>query len=132
MVWRTLALSAVNVVTALLIFFPLLEITTTGMEDSIYLHSAPIYFFLIQVGLGVFAVVIDMLNKKVQLQSKLIASAVVLSGTYAGIVLWLSFTYTAVGHLGVDATIQPGAWLPLFNVIIFFVVWVDQRRNVIK
>lgn len=132
MLWRTLALSAINVVTVLLIFVPLFEITTTGMEDTIYLHSPSLYLFGIQVALGIFAVVIDMLNKKVKLQSKLIASAVVLSGTYAGIMIWLVTEYTADGCYSVDKDIKAGTFLPLVNVVIFFLVWIHQRRSIIQ
>jgi hypothetical protein len=131
MLWRTFVLSGVNAVTALLIFVPLFEITTTGMEDAIYLHSGPLYIFGIQVGLGIFAVVIDMMNKKVKLQSKLITAAVVLSGTYAGIIIWLSST-AEISCLSNGKTLNAGTFLPLLNVVFFFSVWVHQRRSVIQ
>jgi hypothetical protein len=129
MMWRTVVLSAVNAVTVLLVFAPIVEMNTVLSEDALYLHDSP-SFFLIQVALGIFAVIIDMLEKKQHLQSKLLTAAVALAVTSAGVILWLALTADQAEHFGGVSTVQVGAWLPLLNVLLFGIVWFDQRRRV--
>jgi hypothetical protein len=129
MLRRTLVLSAVNVVTVLLVFIPLVRVTAAGSVDALYIHStSPAYLFFIQAGLGIFAVVIDMLNRKPHLQTKLLTAAVALSATLAGVVLWLVFDADNY-HSASEYTVETGTWLPLLNVFLFAIVWYDQRKN---
>lgn len=128
MVWRTVVLSAVNVVTVLMVFVPIMRTVTPYSDEASYIHNS-LYLFLIQVATGIFAVVIDMLNKKPHLQSKLLAAGVALSATLAGIILWLVFTAGNQDCFTGDPQVQIGAWIPLLNVLLFGMVWYDQRKR---
>ena len=130
MLWRTLALSAVNAVTVLMVFVPVAGVVLSRIEVDLYLHGeglAP--FFFIQVGLGIFAVVIDMLNKRPSLQLKLLVTAVVLSIVEAVVILWLVSNDAHYGDAATGHSFKTGAFLPLINVVLFLLVWFDQRRT---
>lgn len=130
MVWRTLVLSAVNFVTCMMVFMPIIIVTSPGHEQELFLHNGrAVYFFWIQAALGVFAVVIDLLSRKIKLQSKLITAGLALSIVLAGIVLWLSFSFDGIGCFDYDHEIGTGAWMPLLNVVLFGAMWIDQRRK---
>lgn len=129
MLWKTILLSSVNLVTVLMVIIPVATVQTSGFEEEIFVHSGPAYFFFIQIALGIFAVIIDVLNKRPHLQTKLLTAGVVLSGTFAGIILWYAHTFDHVGLYINTSAATFGAWLPMVSVACFLIVWIDQRRR---
>lgn len=112
-----------------MVFVPVAAITTTGFAENIYIHGGEqfIYFF-IQVALGILAVIIDALNRKRRVQSMLLTSALALSVIYAIVVLRLAFTINSLGDFAIDSEVRSGAFLPIVNVVLFAIVWNNQRR----